>query len=70
MTTTTTITVQQIHCEGCENTIRTALGAVEGIRRVNPDAKTDTVAVAYDEKVVNEDTIRRHLADIGYQPTP
>lgn len=66
--TTMTITVQEIHCAGCENTIRRALGAQDGVRRVKASADTDTVEIAYDEQIVSEDDLRVHLADIGYPP--
>jgi copper chaperone CopZ len=35
--TTTTITVREIHCGGCENTIRAALPRLDGVRGVQPD---------------------------------
>lgn len=65
---TTTITVSGMHCTGCENTIATATGAVDGVRRVTPNAETGTVAISYDEKTVSEDSLRAHLADLGYPP--
>lgn len=70
MTTTSTITVEQIHCEGCENTIRTALGKTKGIQSSEPDAATSTVKVTFDEGRLSEDDIRARLADIGFDPVP
>jgi len=65
---TSTITVQQIHCPACENTIRTVLGKAKGIRSVHPDAATNTVKVTYDEGKLSEADIRTTLADIGFDP--
>lgn len=68
MATTSTITVEQIHCGSCENTIRTALGKTKGIRGVEPDAATDTVTVTFDEGKLSEAEIRARLAEIGFDP--
>lgn len=63
-----TITVAQIHCERCENTIRTALGKIRGIRTARPDAVTNTIEVTYAPGTLSEAEIRAALADIGFEP--
>lgn len=68
MTTTSRITVGQIHCTSCGEAIRAGLGTVEGVRTVRPDAATDTVTVTYDETALGEDAIRARLSHIGYDP--
>ncbi|WP_298387999.1 heavy-metal-associated domain-containing protein [Ferrimicrobium sp.] len=68
MTKTTTITVQEIHCESCEHTIATALSRLSGVLRVTPDVKTNQVKISYDERSLNETNLRSALADIGYDP--
>jgi copper chaperone CopZ len=68
MAATTTIALEQIHCASCENTIRITLGRLEGIRAVEPDAATNTVAVAYDDAKVSEADIRARLTEIGFDP--
>jgi copper chaperone len=67
--TTATITVAQIHCGGCENTIRTALTRVDGVRSVQPSQRTNQVRVAYDETIVGETDLRAHLSELGFEPT-
>lgn len=53
--TTVTITVSEIHCGGCENTIRTAMCRLEGVRGVRPDHRTSQVRIAEDlRRVRNE----------------
>lgn len=67
--TTATITVAQIHCGGCENTIRTALSRLDGVRTVQPSQRTNQVRVAYDKTVVGETDLRAHLSELGFEPT-
>ncbi len=62
------IRVQQIHCSSCENTIRKAIGRLEGVRSVTPDPRTDEVRVLFDEGKVSADQIRARLDEIGYTP--
>lgn len=65
-----TITVREIHCEGCENTIRTALSRIEGVRIVQPDHRTSQVKIAYDEARTDENSLRGTLAGLGFDPVP
>jgi copper chaperone CopZ len=65
---TVTITVREIHCAAFENTIRTALSRLEGVRSVRPDQRTSQVRISYDETAVGEDKLRTRLADLGYDP--
>lgn len=64
----TTIAVKEIHCAGCENTIRTALGRLEGVQAVKPDQARNDVRVSYDETKVDEARLRQVLAEVGYEP--
>jgi copper chaperone CopZ len=43
--TTITIGVREIHCGGCENTIRVALSRLEGVRSVEPGHRTNRVRI-------------------------
>ncbi|GEM_PF-4709326 len=53
---------------GCENTIRTALSRVEGVRSVQPDHRTNQVKIAYDEARTDEGSLREILAGLGFDP--
>ncbi|HCU95222.1 MAG TPA: hypothetical protein DHU96_21935 [Actinobacteria bacterium] len=66
---TVTIPVREIHCGGCENTIRVALSRMEGVRGVEPDHRTNQVRVSYDEARVGEVGLREALAALGFEPT-
>jgi len=68
MMTTVTITVRQIHCGGCENTIRTASSRLDGVRSVQPDHRTSQVRISYDEARVSDAGLREVLAGIGFDP--
>lgn len=65
---TAQIRVEEIHCVGCENTIRTGLSAVRGVRQVDPSAATNTVNVVYDLGKTSRAQVREHLADLGFTP--
>lgn len=63
---TDTYTVDDIHCGGCEQTIRTLVGDVEGIQDVRPDHQTNQVVVSYHEALVDDHAIREALANSGF----
>ena len=62
------IKVREIHCASCENTIRTALGQLDGVRMVVPTAQRSEVRVSYDEARVSEEQLRSALSEVGYEP--
>ncbi|HEV3402241.1 MAG TPA: heavy-metal-associated domain-containing protein [Acidimicrobiales bacterium] len=65
---TTTFKVAEIHCGGCENTIRTALSGVPGVTLVVPSAERNDVKVSYDDTKVTEEQLRVRLGEAGYEP--
>jgi copper chaperone CopZ len=68
MAKTTTISVGEIHCESCENTIRTALSKIDGVYQVAPSQATNQIKVSYDEQALSEADLKKNLAEIGYEP--
>ena len=66
---TTTITIKDIHCENCENTIRTALSRLPGVVRVVPSSERNDVTVSYDDAQIDEAALREKLLAVGYEPT-
>jgi copper chaperone CopZ len=64
----TTIAVKEIHCAGCENTLRLALSRLDGVRAVKADAGRNDVVVLYDEAKLDEARLRQALAEVGYEP--
>lgn len=63
---TDTYTVADIHCGGCEATIRTLVGDVEGVQDVEPDHSTNQVIISYDENLLDDEAIREALANTGF----
>jgi Cu+-exporting ATPase len=64
-----TFSVQEIHCESCENAIRKSLSRMDGIKTVEPDTSTNQVAVVYDENAIDEQSIAERLTTAGYPVT-
>ena len=61
-----TYTVQSIHCDGCERTIREGLRVVDGVEQVVPTAATNTVAVRLDPARIADEQVHHHLAGLGF----
>jgi copper chaperone CopZ len=66
--TTATFKVAEIHCAGCENTIRTALSGLPGVTLVVPSAERNDVKISFDDTRVTEDELRDRLTEAGYEP--
>lgn len=64
----TAIRVQEIHCAGCENRIRTSLSALDGVQAVKPSAERNDVRISYDDSRIDEQRLRAALADLGFEP--
>lgn len=65
---TNTYTVEGIHCRSCEQTIRTLVGDVAGVLQVEPDHRTNQIAVTYDETLVDDVAVREALTNAGFWP--
>lgn len=67
MTQSKTFQVPNIGCNGCVNTIKSELGALAGVRKVDGDATTKTVTVEWDNPAT-WDAIVEKLVEIDYAP--
>lgn len=67
---TRTFKVNEIHCAGCENTIRTALARLPGVSVVVPSAERNDVKVSFDDTQVAEGELRAILEEVGFEPVP
>lgn len=65
---TTIHTVADIHCGGCEGTIRTLVGDIEGVHEVKPDRQTNQVVITYDETILDDQAILEALTNSGFPP--
>ena len=66
MTTTTTLSVPDIHCGNCKSSIEGALGGLAGIERAEVSVDDRTVTVAYDETAVEMAQIRTTIEEQGF----
>lgn len=58
--------VPDIHCAGCEQNIETLLGNREGIQRVEADARTRRVRVAYHSERIGLHQIEEAVTSLGF----
>jgi copper ion binding protein len=66
MTTITTLSVPAIHCDNCKSSIEGAVGGLEGVHEAEVSIEEKTVAVTYDEAVVQLDGIRTAIEEQGF----
>lgn len=59
------LNVEGMMCEGCENRIKNAVGAIDGIVDVSAKHDTGVVKVIAKENVT-EDMIKERIEDIGF----
>lgn len=58
-----------IKCDGCANTIKGELGALEGVHAVSVDVESKRVSVEYDPHKISDAQIHQHLNQAGF-PSP
>jgi len=63
---TVEIKTKGMSCSHCENTVKTSISKLEGIKEVIADAKTNTAKVTYDESKTNVKAIENAITDAGY----
>ena len=61
-----TLTAPDISCGHCVATVKAAVGGLEGVSRVEADATTKRVDVAFDPSRVSLAQIEAALDDAGY----
>ncbi len=59
------ITIANLKCSGCENTIKTKLGALVGVENVTINSELDQVVVMCSDDV-ERTVITNKLHDLGY----
>lgn len=63
----TVLNVEGMSCSHCENAIKKAVGALDGVSTVTVDLKGKTVTVEYDGSKVSLDRIKTEIEDQGYE---
>ena len=54
-------------CAGCENTIKSKVKKVEGVKEVMADHNTNVVKASYDPSKTNTDAIKNAITAAGYK---
>ncbi|BBL71230.1 heavy-metal-associated domain-containing protein [Methylogaea oryzae] len=62
-----TLNVDGMKCGGCENGIKTALSACDGVAEVTASHKDKTVAVGFDPAKVSLEQIKQTIVAQGFQ---
>ena len=65
-----TLNVEGMNCGSCENNVKTALLAYDGIVKAEASHKNKTVAVAFDAGKVTVEQIKQIIGSKGYSVTP
>lgn len=60
------LNVEGMSCSHCENAIRKAVGALDGVSEVMVDLAGKTVTIHCDPAKVTSDRIRSEIEDQGY----
>lgn len=63
---TTVLKVDGMSCEHCVKAVRNAVGALDGIGRVDVNLKAKTVTVEHDPAKAPLDKIKAEIEDQGY----
>jgi copper chaperone CopZ len=57
--------IKTIACAGCENSLINAFKGIEGINRVIPSHKTQTMLIDFDESKINIEKIKEIVRKTG-----
>jgi len=66
MSESVSINVSGMKCGGCENTINTAVSAIDGVLSVKASHQDKSVDVEYDPDKTDLDTIEDAIIDAGF----
>ncbi|HOV26923.1 MAG TPA: copper chaperone CopZ [Pseudobacteroides sp.] len=61
-----TLNVDGMSCSHCENSVKKAVGALDGVGSVTVDLKSKKVTIEFDPAIVNIDMIKNAIEDQGY----
>lgn len=61
-----TLNVEGMSCSHCENSVKKAVGALNGVSNVTVDLKSKKVSIEFDADKVSIETIKDTIEDQGY----
>lgn len=65
--TQTTLTVPEIHCGHCKQSIEGAVGDLAGVESVTVDIEPRTVSLVFDDQTVGLSEIKAAIEAAGYE---
>lgn len=66
MSESASITVTGMRCGGCETTVKSIVGLIDGVLVVNACSKNDQVDVEFESDKTNLDAIKAVITDAGF----
>jgi len=63
----TKLMAEGITCDGCANSIKKALGRLEGVGNVEVDVPSKTITVEHDDSRVSRETVVETLEKAGFE---
>lgn len=64
---TTTLAIEGMTCNGCENTIQEAVGKLAGVVSVNASHLDSTAIISYDTTQISVSKIGEAITEAGYE---
>lgn len=64
--TETKLQVPEVHCDHCKTSLEGAVGALEGVSKVDVSIPDTTIDVVFDDSSVSLDTIKSTIEEQGY----
>lgn len=61
-----TLNVEGMSCSHCENSVKKAVGALNGVAAISVDLKSKKVSIEFDSEKVSIETIKDTIEDQGY----
>ena len=61
------LNVEGMSCSHCENAVKKAVGALDGVLGVEVDLASKSVTVEYDQDILQIDIIKAAIDDQGYE---
>ncbi|QNU68645.1 copper chaperone CopZ [Ruminiclostridium herbifermentans] len=61
-----TLNVDGMSCSHCENSVKKAVGALNGVSNVTVDLQAKKVSIEFDSEIVSLDIIKETIEDQGY----
>ncbi len=62
------IKIEGMHCAACVQRVERALKKKKGVIEANVNLATEKAAVKFDEKIIDEEEIKKTIKDTGYKP--